>query len=312
MNISSRREFSAQSRRRVQTPKTSESKDSGGVSLQGYDQPPLSDLFDGSKPKFSDIYNKYISSTQVPHHEDANSYYNAEADAAIVKEMYAGIENLSGEARINALRDLVTDEHTPHPKGYHYVIAENLYTEVDRRPDGTVRSIYNAEPVKHLDYPDISLDTLEDNELSAIAGASGSAPEVIGAWLGFQNGRAELNCEHVVPQSTFNKAEPMRSDLHHLYACKIKDNSRRGSTRFGKFKPKGGRGEAARATLYFMLRYPKIRLGYNKKGIEMLKQWSEQDPVSVHERHRNHEIQKIQGNRNPFIDHPEWLKDFNP
>jgi len=28
------------------------------------------------------------------------------------------------------------------------------------------------------------------------------------------------------------------------------------------------------------------------------------------ERHRNAEIQKLQGNRNPFIDHPEWVADF--
>ena len=28
-----------------------------------------------------------------------------------------------------------------------------------------------------------------------------------------------FNCEHVVPQSWFDKKEPMRGDLHHLFAC---------------------------------------------------------------------------------------------
>ena len=44
----------------------------------------------------------------------------------------------------------------------------------------------------------------------------------------------------------------------------------------------------------------------------MLKQWAADDPPSLHELHRNRQIEKIQGNRNPFIDHPEWLADFKP
>jgi len=38
--------------------------------------------------------------------------------------------------------------------------------------------------------------------------------------------------------------------------------------------------------------------------------WHEQDPVTIWERHRNATIFKRQGNRNPFIDHPEWLADM--
>ena len=36
-------------------------------------------------------------------------------------------------------------------------------------------------------------------------------------------------------------------------------------------------------------------------------QWYEQDPVDDWERQRNDVIQKWQGNRNPFIDHPDWV-----
>ncbi len=31
-----------------------------------------------------------------------------------------------------------------------------------------------------------------------------------------------------------------------------------------------------------------------------------EEPVSVWEKHRNAELHRLQGNRNPFIDHPEW------
>lgn len=41
--------------------------------------------------------------------------------------------------------------------------------------------------------------------------------------------------------------------------------------------------------------------------IAMLKQWSNADPVSQREIDRNNAIYTIQKNRNPFIDHPEWI-----
>lgn len=41
--------------------------------------------------------------------------------------------------------------------------------------------------------------------------------------------------------------------------------------------------------------------------IAMLKQWSTADPVSQREIDRNNAIYTIQKNRNPFIDHPEWI-----
>jgi endonuclease I len=41
--------------------------------------------------------------------------------------------------------------------------------------------------------------------------------------------------------------------------------------------------------------------------IEMLKQWNNADPVSQREIDRNNAVYAIQKNRNPFIDHPEWI-----
>ncbi len=37
------------------------------------------------------------------------------------------------------------------------------------------------------------------------------------------------NCEHVVPQSWFGEDEPMRGDIHHLFACEFGCNSFRGN-----------------------------------------------------------------------------------
>lgn len=42
-------------------------------------------------------------------------------------------------------------------------------------------------------------------------------------------------------------------------------------------------------------------------AIELLKQWHQQDPISIKETLRQEEVFKIQGNRNPFIDYPDLV-----
>lgn len=41
--------------------------------------------------------------------------------------------------------------------------------------------------------------------------------------------------------------------------------------------------------------------------LSVLLQWSAADPVDDRERYRNDVVYSFQGNRNPFIDHPEWV-----
>lgn len=44
-----------------------------------------------------------------------------------------------------------------------------------------------------------------------------------------------------------------------------------------------------------------------QKAKELLVKWNNLDPVSETEKMRNDTVEKIQGNRNPFVDHPEYM-----
>ncbi|MGF1681834.1 endonuclease [Photobacterium minamisatsumaniensis] len=90
------------------------------------------------------------------------------------------------------------------------------------------------------------------------------------------------------------------------------------------------KGDIARAMLYFAVRYEDVVVSWmedlsnnhNSAGrildgsddqffqtwqLRTLMRWHEGDPVSQKERDRNDAAEKYQGNRNPFIDHPELV-----
>jgi uncharacterized repeat protein (TIGR01451 family) len=96
----------------------------------------------------------------------------------------------------------------------------------------------------------------------------------------------------------------------------------------------GRRGDVARAQFYMDVRYeggihvvtgapePDLRLTDDESQIavtggnaavayhgrlQALLQWTQQDPVDPKESRRNDRVAQFQGNRNPFIDHPEWV-----
>ncbi len=255
-------------------------------------------------------------------------YYDADADAAAAESYY-------GEVAPEQFRDLVTRTHVRRPG---YKPARELYPWVDLQPTGRLRSLYTSHEWNPEELIRADLAIAEDRvrELTSRLGGSQArdALEVLDA----VEDALPFNCEHAVPQSWFGKQEPMRGDLHHLFACETRCNSFRGNTPYDEFadfpeptaagptldvvrddcgksaadgfEPAHRKGPAARAVLYFLLRYPGLVEADEMppERHEVLVAWHEEEPVTEWERHRNAAIAERQGNRNPFIDHPELAR----
>lgn len=155
------------------------------------------------------------------------------------------------------------------------------------------------------------------------------------------------NREHSVPKSWFDDKRPMHNDLFHLYPTDGYVNGKRSNYAFGEVSSAtytsgngsklgssnliGGtvfepideyKGDFARTYFYMATRYRTQVGNWTGDGKKVFKgeypyltdyaedlfvRWHEQDPVSEKEINRNDQISRIQKNRNPYIDHPEWV-----
>ncbi|GAA2355610.1 endonuclease I family protein [Streptomyces carpaticus] len=153
----------------------------------------------------------------------------------------------------------------------------------------------------------------------------------------------QWNREHVWPQSHggFGTAPGPGTDLHHLRPEDVQVNSARGNKDFDEggspvanapgnytdadsWEPRDAvKGDVARMVFYMAVRYEGgdgfADLELNDTAgngsvpylgrLSVLKEWHEQDPPDAAEKRRNDVIfEDYQNNRNPFIDHPEWVE----
>ena len=132
------------------------------------------------------------------------------------------------------------------------------------------------------------------------------------------DGASTWNKEHVWPQSKLGSASV--SDLHNLRASTVSVNSSRGNLAFadgsGSYGKVGSgwypgdthKGDIARIVLYMNVRWGLTVSSSVIGNLSMFLEWHQEDPVDDFERSRNQIIfESNQKNRNPFIDHPEFV-----
>ena len=156
-----------------------------------------------------------------------------------------------------------------------------------------------------------------------------------------------FNREHSMPASWFGDGTPMYSDLFHVVPTDGYVNNRRSNYPFGEvgsaswtstngskvgssnypgytgtvFEPIDEyKGDFARNYFYMATRYENVIKNWSSPmlnktsypvfttwALNMLIAWHNADPVSQKEIDRNNAVYNAQHNRNPFIDHPEYV-----
>lgn len=245
--------------------------------------------------------------------------------AQIPPGYYDSAAGLQGSALKTALFNIIKN---PNVDSYSELWSDFYSTDKDNyyEHDGTVLDIYSENP-NGTDPYNFTLGSDQCGTYSTEGDC--------------------YNREHSFPKSWFNNATPMYSDLFHLYPTDGKVNGQRSNYPYGEvsnpswtslngsklgpcsypgytgtvFEPIDEfKGDLARTYFYMATCYEdrietwsSVVLNgtsypcYTSWFINMLLQWNTQDPVSQKEIDRNNAVYNIQGNRNPYIDHPEWV-----
>ena len=229
----------------------------------------------------------------------AESYYSGNE--------YEKLSAMSDAELLAALRSLMTVTHTYKST---YAESRDLATKTDcEGENGKIVLLYTSNTVEFSDF--------------------------IGS------GSIGWNREHVWPKSLGGfENSGAGADLHHVRPDDVTTNAKRGNLKFGNaaggsevkgstlvsgalggyatgtyFEPLDNvKGDVARICLYVYVRYgaelSKCSSITNVfESVDVLLEWCESDPVDTWEMGRNEVVGKIQGNRNVFIDYPEyaWL-----
>lgn len=273
-------------------------------------------------------------------------YYDREDDELKRRNYYEGF-SISGDKEENYqnLHALLEGTHLERPS-YDTSRKAYLYPWVDLHPDRQLYSIYSGRTYdpERLIREDFRIEQERTLRLQRFLRSEATRnPERLQAEAQRIEEELKFNCEHVVPQSWFGRKEPMRGDLHHLFTCEDRCNSFRGNYPYfdfpgygpmerererlqevdrpncgrledDSFEPFGGRGAVARATLYFLLRYPgeigDAERELQREALATLIKWHKAEEPTAYELHRNLAIYNVQGNRNPLIDYPEWAEEI--
>lgn len=253
--------------------------------------------------------------------------FSSLAIAQIPDGYYDGTDGIGERTLKSKLSEIITEGH--EDKGYGGLWTGYQTTDRDYyyENDGTILDYYSENPNGADPYE----FTVGSDQCGTYSGESSC-----------------YNREHIVPQSLFSYASPMKNDIHFVRPTDGKVNGMRGHLPFGVvgsaswtsqngskvgtssstgyseevFEPIDEfKGDVARMVFYFVTRYEN-QISSFKQGdilgtsaypglktweLNQLITWHNQDPVSDVEEARNNASYDFQGNRNPFIDHPEFV-----
>ncbi|RLJ23521.1 putative secreted protein (Por secretion system target) [Chryseobacterium sp. 7] len=251
--------------------------------------------------------------------------------AQIPAGYYNAAAGLNGAPLKTALKQIIT---TGHATNITYNDVWSAYQTTDRDydydNDGTILDIYSETPVGPDQYNFIYGPTDQ-------CGSSGYSSEgdcynrehVVPQSL-FNEGLPMRSDVHFI-RATDGKVNNERGNLPYGKVGTYNYISQNGSKRGNSVSPGYSgvvfepidefKGDIARMIFYFVTRYESQLSGFSTGNmlaqntypslqdweLNQLLLWNTQDPVSASEIRRNNATYAFQGNRNPYIDHPEYV-----
>ncbi len=252
------------------------------------------------------------------------------ANAQIPSGYYNNAEGLSGYTLKTALHNIIKNHND---RGYDALYYGYETTDSDQyyENDGSVLDMYSENPNGSDPYN----YTHGNNQCGNYSSESDCYNREHLFPQGFFNKNRPMRSDihHVVPSD--GKVNGMRGNLPFgetsTPTWTSQNGSKKGSCSYPGyngtvFEPIDEfKGDIARALLYFVTRYENKLNNFNPNAsnnpldgssdqafeqwyVNLLIDWHQQDPVSQREIDRNNAAYNFQGNRNPFIDHPEWVE----
>lgn len=251
---------------------------------------------------------------------------NAQAPAGY----YNSANGLSGASLKTALSNIITNGH--QDKGYNGLWTAYKTTDIDKNyeNDGSILDIYSEKPSSTDPYK----FTPGNNQCGTYSteGNCYNREHIVPQSL-FNEGSPMKNDIHFI-RATDGKVNGMRSNYPFGKVGSASFTSLNGS-KLGSSSSSGFsgtvfepidefKGDVARMVFYFVTRY-QSKLSTFSTGnmlgssafpglqtweLNVLLAWHNQDPVSQAEINRNNASYTFQGNRNPFIDNPNYVNQI--
>ncbi|MDQ0595572.1 endonuclease I/chitodextrinase [Chryseobacterium ginsenosidimutans] len=259
------------------------------------------------------------------------------AFAQIPTGYYDGTAGLTGAALKTQLKQIITNGHVDHGynglwTGYQTTDRDNIAGIPGYENDGTILDMYSENPS--------GTDTYTFNYGTTQCGSSGYTNEgdcynrehVVPQSLFSENFPMKSDINFIRP--TDGKVNGMRSNYPYGKVgttTYISENGSKLGTSVSPgysgtvFEPIDAfKGDIARMIFYFVTRYETQLSGFSSGNmlgnsafpglqiweLNQLLAWNTLDPVSAAEIARNNASYVYQGNRNPYIDHPEYVNQI--
>lgn len=250
--------------------------------------------------------------------------------AQIPAGYYNGTEGLSGAALKTKLSSIITAGHQDH--GYDGLFNAYPTTDTDHfyEGDGSVLDMYSENPAGSDPYN--YRHGIKKCGNYSVEGDCYNREHVIPQSFFNKKRPMVSDVHHIRP--TDGKVNGMRSNYPFGAVTNAAFTSKNGTKVGPSVSPGYGgtvcepidefKGDIARMIFYFVTRYESQLSGFSTGNMlggspfpglqtwerDVLMAWSIQDPVSASEIERNNASYVFQKNRNPFIDHPEWVQQI--